>query len=98
MTDPRVWLQQRRKGQKKKQNVKMEDADKEGWDVDEESSVKEVSTSWRRSESQDGGLPIYGALGEVVEAAHCEVRSWLNREWRNRTVKTIKMQECSWHE
>ena len=50
------------------QDVEMKDADKEGWDVDEDSRDKEVSKSWRCSDGHDGGLSILGALGEVQGA------------------------------
>ena len=48
-------------------------------DVDEDSSDKEVSKSYRRSHSPDGVLPIHGALGEVVEAAHGRYVPWFHR-------------------
>ena len=50
------------------QDVEMKDADKEGWDVDEDSRDKEVSKSWRCSDGHDGGLSILGALGKVQGA------------------------------
>ena len=60
----RVTATKKVRSGKDNQNVIMKDAVKEDWDVNEESSGKEVSISWRRSDSQDGGLPIHGALAK----------------------------------
>ena len=43
----RVAATQMVKSGKGNQDVEMKDAEKEGWDVDEDSSGKEVSKSWR---------------------------------------------------
>ena len=69
---------QKAKSGKGNQDVKMKGATKEGRE-DEESSGKEVSTSWRCSESEDGALLINGALCEVAQAAHGRYLSQWNR-------------------
>ena len=58
--------------------------------------AREVFISWRHSNSQDGGLPIHGALGEVVEAAHGRYVPRLNRGGGIALVEII--QEWSLHD
>ena len=90
----RVAATKKAKSGKGSQDVKMKDATKEGRE-DEESSGKEVSTSWRCSESEDGVLLINVALGEGGSSS-CEIRSSVESRWRNR--KSKNNQEWSLHD
>ena len=84
----RVTATQMIKSGKGNQDVEMKDAEREDWDVDEVSSGKKVSKSWRCSDSHDGGLTIHGALG-VTQGAHGRHVSRLNQGGGTALVRII---------